>query len=882
MSSSLRITSNGTISEEGRSVGKYNMPPLGIFRRGRSASPSPAPQTPPPTLTQSVNNEPSSTPSRGLFRGLGSSRHGTNNVQEQNSKGELISDVNIPIKSIGEDERELEFLDVFNNLSQEKEDARDEIQQKVKESNELSMSNRSLQSQVSDLESKLQQLSKEAEQREQEENDRPPITPQSGKVRPSQKKPREAKVFTFDSPNNSKERSEALERIKSKLEMHHESNSEINNRVQRIRDKYAKRREEIDEMSETSSVVSAGTYKSHITSPMSSPRHHMVEVKKLERNFDKELQKNVRLEESIKRVLGEKETAERLLEQQKLSSEKIIEELNVEIDELKSQLAKEKAMLVQSEKAMADLQNKNNFDEVNDLKSQIRQQSTEMNQLKSEITVKERQIHKLNEENYPNINEDRNPETEEKADVAKLKMRLEQEMDKVEILQASVAGKEAKINQLQDDSAKMHDNQALLPEYNADQEQHGAEVNRLTGELDKKNEELRQHAEEIKKCKKDLAELELDFVSAQEKSARYFQEMEDMNEKYDAEVERNGNNQIKKSSGKEAELLKQLDKARSELKALKQNLSMKEEELGVIQNEKDKSFTKLETIEQDMMVIQRKNSMTFEELEDLKEKYDHEKQEKANLKEQLDKFSPEEILADAKKENQKALRSKDSEIHDLKKHLTDANVAKTEIELKLMEVMNDVISSQSTRDVMKGQLEARLEEENDKASHLETLIGGKEEEMGRMRNEFNELRIQMEKETDLKRNEISDLNGEVVEKSSQLSSRDREFLQLKAKMDDMRLQHDTEISKLRREIDDFGSNETEMQKITLRNQDLEREVESLKHEVHRLHMNKGEDILSPDSSGRILRTRNEQLKEEVEKLQRKLRRMRRNVTRIEI
>jgi len=157
--------------------------------------------------------------------------------------------------------------------------------------------------------------------------------------------------------------------------------------------------------------------------------------------------------------------------------------------------------------------------------------------------------------------------------------------------------------------------------------------------------------------------------------------------------------------------------------------------------------------------------------------------------------------------------------------------------------------------------------------------------MERMRKEFDDLRVQMEKETDTKRNEISDLNGEVVEQSSRVSSRDREFLQLKANMDDMKLQHEAEVALLKREIDEFDANEYEVQRVHHRNISLEDEVSTLRNKLGRMQMNERENsttLLSPQSSTRVLRTRNDGLKDEVEKLQRKLRRMKRKASRVEI
>ena len=133
----------------------------------------------------------------------------------------------------------------------------------------------------------------------------------------------------------------------------------------------------------------------------------------------------------------------------------------------------------------------------------------------------------------------------------------------------------------------------------------------------------------------------------------------------------------------------------------------------------------------------------------------------------------------------------------------------------------------------------------------------------------------------MKRNEISELNGEVVEKASALSARDREFLHFKAEMDQLRLVHAGEMASLQKQIDESGANEREIDMIRAHNNFLQDEVTNLNKELQKLHMN-GNNIVSPDSSSKILRTRNNQLKNEVHKLQTKLRKMKNSVTRFEL
>jgi len=456
------------------------------------------------------------------------------------------------------------------------------------------------------------------------------------------------------------------------------------------------------------------------------------------------------------------------------------------------------------------------------------------------------------------------------------------------------------------------------------------EFKKAKRELQKKDDEMSKLAKDKSKLAEKIEAMELDFVSVvsqqKQKNANISEEMEDLRDKYEIEVNhcKNLKEELQKSqtsissarSGTEIEVEKveseealqlknevkqkdtmiselrsrmeekdkvqiELEAAKNELTTVRDNMKTKEERLERLTVERSQSSSRLEFFELDMIAIQQKSARTFEELEDLKEKYDYEIQQKADLQETIDQFSPEEILAQAKEENEVNLKQKDGEIDGLKKKLTDANVSKTEIELKLMDVMNDVIASQSTRDMMKGELEERLRDENERAESLQVLIKAKEDDMESMRKDFDTLRVQMEKETDLKRNEISELNGEVVEKASALSARDREFLHFKAEMDQLRLVHAGEMASLQKQIDESGANEREIDMIRAHNNFLQDEVTNLNKELQKLHMN-GNNIVSPDSSSKILRTRNNQLKNEVDKLQTKLRKMKNSVTRFEL
>lgn len=945
------------------------MPPLGIFGRGATASLDEVEQRQDEenvnkivqeNVNKSVhgNSDPkrnsTNAPLRSIFRGLGSSRHGMNESIHAGQAVEKISST--PSAQIVDEKAEMEkeYLNIINALSREQQEARDEIMRRTEETSALSASKRDLELKVSELEAKYEKLKNESELREKAD-------PQEGE------QPKLTQSFSFDS-----ERSNNLEMIKKTLKEHRQSNDEMNNRVQRLREKYARRRAQADDMSETSSVVSFGTVRTSVsttTAAITSPRHYMAEAKKIQMKYEQEKIRNAELKESIKHLDEEKKSLEAKLNglaAMNIDGEHA--ERSSEIEGLKIQLAAEKSKFEESEKSLAELrQSKDSMisekeKEISSLKMKLTEQSIRIAELQNEINIKEAEIMAIKKNQDVQLNEKiKDIEiklSEKEAELDKVTTELStvrQEMESIRSTEKAVAPehpesgitdakndgllagqsasdttssldenldnlrvqKNTQIKELQDEVSK-------LKTEITDLEKVQTELSAARKEVESKDKEISVLKEEYEKSKKNLGDLELDFVVVQEKSAKTFQELEDIREKYQSQVEKNKELQqtidhqssydpqlparlqdaednirklreeiqtkeeeiksLKSQSGKESTLHQQMEGLKLEMASLKLELANKKEELQNLKEEKNKSHSQLETIQQDMLTIQLKSSATFDELEDLKDRYDKEIQEKMSLKEQLEKFSPEEILAQAKKENDTELKQRDSEIHALKKQLTDANIAKTEIELRLMEVMNDVVATQSTRDLMKNELEVRLDEENEKAQHLELLIRGKEEDMERMRKEFEDLRIKMEKETDSRRNEITHLNGEVVEKSSLLSSRERDFLQLRADMDELKLKHEAEVSSLMKQINEFGANEKEVQRVHRKNMALESEVAALRNEIRLLHMN-GNDmdpIMSPQSSMRVLRTRNDELKGQVEKLQRKLRYMKKNITRIEL
>lgn len=139
----------------------------------------------------------------------------------------------------------------------------------------------------------------------------------------------------------------------------------------------------------------------------------------------------------------------------------------------------------------------------------------------------------------------------------------------------------------------------------------------------------------------------------------------------------------------------------------------------------------------------------------------------------------------------------------------------------------------------------------------------------------------MKKEMYLRREEISDLNGEVVQKSNLLSSKEREFLQFKSDIDDMNLKHRAALEQLQKQMDDFDVNQNEIVILKESNRRLRNDVSILKNELQRLTLSRTAES-TPDSSAKVLRARNEQLMNTVERLNEKIKRIKRNVILVEL
>ncbi len=308
------------------------------------------------------------------------------------------------------------------------------------------------------------------------------------------------------------------------------------------------------------------------------------------------------------------------------------------------------------------------------------------------------------------------------------------------------------------------------------------------------------------------------------------------------------------------------------VKKLETELTIKTKDLEDIKTEKLDSTKRLETLEVDFAITQQKGAKTWEELEDLKEKYEIEQKVKVDLQSKLKKMdSIQQLVGETKRLSEATLKDRDKEIDKLKKQLTETTIAKGATEKKLIAYMNDTAAQESTRDLMRQELEDQLETENEKAKQLESLIVSKEESIGAIRAEFDLLIKSMELEMQKKRDLVTELNGEVLKISNQLAVKDRDLQFVKGELEDMQLRHDSEVARLNRELD-TSVDKVELERLRTQNADLEQTILTLNQDMGKMRAMFVNQPTENSSEGtiKVLRERNEKLKKDLEKLSRKI------------
>ena len=91
----------------------------------------------------------------------------------------------------------------------------------------------------------------------------------------------------------------------------------------------------------------------------------------------------------------------------------------------------------------------------------------------------------------------------------------------------------------------------------------------------------------------------------------------------------------------------------------------------------------------------------------------------------------------------------------------------------------------------------------------------------------------MQNEMEKRRGHITELNGDVLEKSNLLVAKDRELQYMKGKMVDIEIQHSSELNRLNRELS-ASVDKIELERLRKHNSELEFTILSLNQQIGKL------------------------------------------------
>lgn len=241
---------------------------------------------------------------------------------------------------------------------------------------------------------------------------------------------------------------------------------------------------------------------------------------------------------------------------------------------------------------------------------------------------------------------------------------------------------------------------------------------------------------------------------------------------------------------------------------------------------------------------------------------------RANADEQ-EKLQENAILQESTLVDNERLRNHRLEIDELKKKLTNANMAKSDMDITYKKSLDKIAVKENNNDVEKDELEGLLEEVQKKCNALEGQLKEKEEGATRMQCEIAQMYKIFEEQTSAKRNEISELHGELLVKSGLLTTQNRNFEIYKFEVDKERLSYEANMNSLRAEIMVSENEYNVFIGINERNSELEHKLAESRKEIQCVHekfSSRNRILKEPNGTVKILRSRNECLKNDVEKL----------------
>jgi chromosome segregation ATPase len=247
-----------------------------------------------------------------------------------------------------------------------------------------------------------------------------------------------------------------------------------------------------------------------------------------------------------------------------------------------------------------------------------------------------------------------------------------------------------------------------------------------------------------------------------------------------------------------------------------------------------------------------------------------------------------EAVVSGKSDTEKKLST---EVNRLSFALTKAQMAKANSERENMEKLKHLENEVEALEI---EANAELDKKCDEIDALKAALSRKEEEIERLEHERTQLCTSMNDVSFSRKDEMDELQAELLDMTMQTKTQAREIQMLKSKIEEYENRKEEASSKAQRRVRELETQITAMKESAAISDDftqLKEENAQLRETIHDIKIERRQlkerlDALTQDKSAsrssQILRERNNVLKEEVEKLTKRLKKMEASITRFAI
>lgn len=328
----------------------------------------------------------------------------------------------------------------------------------------------------------------------------------------------------------------------------------------------------------------------------------------------------------------------------------------------------------------------------------------------------------------------------------------------------------------------------------------------------------------------------------------------------------------------------------------KANLDLAMEVPGDAQKEFDDEAKKLTTelmkCQVKMADLEMEYSMKIKDLENRSRLLEVELEEERKEKESLQKFVDTSEAAATDSPNMEKKLS--AEINRLSLELTKAQMGKANLERENLEKLKCL---EDEVEALECEANEELDKKCDEIDALKSALVSKEEEIHRLEQEKTQLCTSMNDVSFSRKDEMDELQAELLDMTMQTKTQAREIQMLKMKIEEYEARKEDSSTKLTRRIQELEAVIHELNETARSNASRE-DVTQLKEEnaqlretirdvkIERRQLKERFDYLTQDKSAsrssQVLRDRNNALKDEVEKLTKRLKKLESSITRFAI